>query len=271
MAQVVGGIGISHAPGWLAWPEAAPPAQKRAVADATARVARYLDDARPDFIVALLDDHFENLYRSLMPTFAIGVAEAHSGPADYWMEALGMTEKLVFPGVQEVAGELLEGMIAQNFDVARAGAFEFGNNVLVPWTYIRPQNDIPIIPVMINIFTPPLPRMERAYAFGQALRRAIEALPGDKRVVVMATGGLSHWPPFWMEHHDQQDPFLHRMQRYQTEGRAVLESDANLMVDLAAYEIEMAATSNRLLVNDVWDRAFLDALARRPATVGTRC
>ena len=34
--------------------------------------------------ISILDDHFENLYRNLMPTFAIGIADAHAGPADYW-------------------------------------------------------------------------------------------------------------------------------------------------------------------------------------------
>ncbi len=38
---------------------------------------------------------------------------------------------------------------------------------------------------------PPTPA--RCYAFGQMLRGALEAFSQDLRVVVLATGGLSHW------------------------------------------------------------------------------
>src|SRR5260221_11407233 len=38
----------------------------------------------------------------------------------------------------------------------------------------------------------PIPSARRFYKLGQALRRAIESYPEDLRVVVVATGGLSH-------------------------------------------------------------------------------
>ena len=37
-----------------------------------------------------------------------------------------------------------------------------------------------------------MPKPSRCYAFGQAIGRAIESFGGDKKVVVMGTGGLSH-------------------------------------------------------------------------------
>ena len=38
----------------------------------------------------------------------------------------------------------------------------------------------------------PSPSARRCYRLGQALRRAIESYPEDLRVVIIATGGLSH-------------------------------------------------------------------------------
>jgi 2,3-dihydroxyphenylpropionate 1,2-dioxygenase len=262
MAQVVGGLCVSHAPGWLGWPEAPPLEQRNAVANAAKRVAQYIDDIRPQVIIAILDDHFENHYRSLMPTFSIGIADNNSGPADYWLEALRLKEKQTVPGMPELANSILTHMIHSGFDLARLGAVEYGNNLAVPWQYLRPQNDLPIIPVFINVFSPPLTPVSRAYQFGEALRRAVEAAPQSQRVAFMATGGLSHWPPFWMEHHREQPEFLERMRRYQEEGRPVLDKDPNLMVDLGAFEIAMARTSNRPLVNTQWDRDFLAALGK---------
>ena len=50
-----------------------------------------------------------------------------------------------------------------------------------------------MVPVMVNTYFPPnQPTPKRCYAFGQAVRRAIESWKSDKRVALMASGGLSH-------------------------------------------------------------------------------
>ena len=262
MAEIVGGICVSHAPGWLGWPDAPPAEQRASMARFTQEVVDYLDEIRPDVIIAVLDDHFENLYRNLMPTFGIGIANAHAGPADYWLEALGLKEKIAVPSDPVLARELLAHLLSDGFDIARMGAIEYGNNLIVPWHFICPGNDIPVIPVFVNVFTPPLPTVARAFALGEALSRAVRKSAFGGRVAFAGTGGLSHWPPVWMEQSDGEDAFLERMRRFQTDGRPILEADPNLMVDLAAYEIEMARTSNQPLVNAQWDRDFLAALGR---------
>src|SRR5437016_2807115 len=55
-------------------------------------------------------------------------------------------------------------------------------------------HQVPIVPVSINTYYPPnQPRAARCYALGKAIRRAIAAWPGDERVAVVASGGLSHF------------------------------------------------------------------------------
>jgi len=49
-----------------------------------------------------------------------------------------------------------------------------------------------IVPVEINVLQHPLPTPLRCYKLGQAVRRAVESWPGDLKVVVVGTGGLSH-------------------------------------------------------------------------------
>ncbi|SIT40763.1 PydA [Paraburkholderia piptadeniae] len=262
MSELVAAISMSHAPGMLGWPDHPPVEMQRDMQRAVDEIASYLEAARPDLIVAILDDHFENLYRNLMPVFAIGVAEQHVGPAAYWLEALRLMRQTVFGGAPREAEWLLREMVGRGFDVARMGEIEYGNNLMVPIQFIRPEADIPIVPVFVNVFSAPVATTRRAYAFGEALREAIAAMPGNRRVAVLATGGLSHWPPFWRDRPEDQQGFLTRMKRFQTEGRAVLATDPNLMTDLGAYEIEMARTSKVPLVNERWDRAILDAYAR---------
>ena len=53
---------------------------------------------------------------------------------------------------------------------------------------------VPIVPVFLNAYYPPnQPSPARCVALGEALRRAVEAFPGDARIGVMASGGLSHF------------------------------------------------------------------------------
>lgn len=51
-----------------------------------------------------------------------------------------------------------------------------------------------MVPVLINTYYPPnAPLAKRVYAFGQALREAIESWDSDKTVAIIASGGLSHF------------------------------------------------------------------------------
>ena len=57
---------------------------------------------------------------------------------------------------------------------------------------MTPRFDLPVVPVNINCQGPPLTPLHRAWAFGEALRSACDAVP--ERVALVSTGGISHWP-----------------------------------------------------------------------------
>ena len=53
---------------------------------------------------------------------------------------------------------------------------------------------VPIVPVFLNAYFPPnQPTPARCFALGEALAEAVAAFPGDRRVGIMASGGLSHF------------------------------------------------------------------------------
>ncbi len=266
MVEIVGAISMSHAPGAVGWADRPPEDQKQRLNQIHETLRARLDAAKPDLIVAFLDDHFENLFRTLMPSLAIGIAETHSGPADYMMEALKFTEKAVMPGKPAVAETMLRRLTAAGFDLARMGEVEYGNNLLVPLSFIRPEFDVPVIPLLINVFSPPLISYGRAFDFGAAVRDVLDEMPGGLRVFFLATGGLSHWPPVWMEGAPEDDTFLQRMRTYQTQGPKVLAGDPELYSDLARYEIQMMTHMQwplghqHPLVNPDWDREVLAAI-----------
>jgi protocatechuate 4,5-dioxygenase beta chain len=51
---------------------------------------------------------------------------------------------------------------------------------------------VQIVPININTVQFPLPTARRAYKMGQAVGRAIQSWDSDKKVMVLASGGLSH-------------------------------------------------------------------------------
>ncbi|KAF2105967.1 protocatechuate-dioxygenase subunit beta [Lophiotrema nucula] len=268
MGKIVAGVGLSHAPGAIGFPETAPPHQRESTEKATRDLGITLEEAKPDVIFAFLDDHFENFYRNHMPTIAVSIADYHEGPADQWMEPLHIHKKTKFPGNPKVAEHLINSLVDQGFDVSRTGSVEYGNNLLMPWVLMK--TDLPnvsIVPIFLNVFTPPLMRYSRAYALGEACRKAAESLPDSTRVAFLCTGGLSHWPPYWSPTQagdPPSDPFLALMKRYQTEGKSVLKEHPDLFEKFDDYEIEMAKkneyplNSKHPLVNNEWDLKFLD-------------
>ena len=174
------------------------------------------------------------------PTTAVAASVPHSASAgrkSSRLEALRIERKEDIACDEGMAEFILGWLLKDDFDVARMGSIEYGNNLMVPLELIRPQHDIPLIPVFTNVFSPPLTTMSRVYAFGESVRAAAEAAPGAKRVAFLATGGLSHWPPIWIPSSPASDTFLQRMKRFQTEGRPVLVEDPKLLTDLAAYEL----------------------------------
>jgi hypothetical protein len=56
------------------------------------------------------------------------------------------------------------------------------------------QNPVPAVPIFLNTyFAPNQPRPRRCYAFGQAVRQAVVGFPGQERIGILASGGLSHF------------------------------------------------------------------------------
>ena len=103
-----------------------------------------------------------------------------------------------YPVDAALAHHIIERLIDNEFDVATAKsvapgqgeghAFGFVHNRLL-------QGDAPpIVPIFLNTYSPPnLAGPRRCYRLGQAIADAVAAYPGDARVGILASGGLSHF------------------------------------------------------------------------------
>jgi Catalytic LigB subunit of aromatic ring-opening dioxygenase len=108
----------------------------------------------------------------------------------------------VYAGMPAEADALVRSLIEQDFDVATSARLPKGADRQegIPHAYgfiyrrILQDAPPPSIPVFVNVGVPPNQvQAPRALAFGRALAKAVQALPGDARVAIIASGGMSHF------------------------------------------------------------------------------
>ena len=198
MAVLSGVFATAHSPGLTGFPERADPAKRDAVMAGFGEAAKRIADIGPDAIVAVSVEHFTNFFLANLPAFAVVTSDRHLGPATAEMGEFLQIKQRHYPGAPELAEHIYRYALAHEFDPALAdGGFDFDENFCVPSRLLQTEG-IPIVPIVVNGVNPPYPPPKRCYDFGRMLRGAIEAagavLPGTVRsVVVLATGGLSHW------------------------------------------------------------------------------
>jgi hypothetical protein len=173
---------------------------------AMGRLRRELEAASPDVIVVVGDDQHEQFLDDNMPMFSVfcgssmQIVKRRRPDAPEWIRAeeegtLRMPEEA--PAAQDLGGHLIDYLRNNDFDVASCAQLKpsvgLGHAFSFLYRYIHPEAEVPMVPVMVNTFFPPnQPTPRRCYALGEALREAIESWESDKRVAVVASGGLSH-------------------------------------------------------------------------------
>lgn len=184
--QVVGAFACSHAALFVTRREAAPATQCVRIYGAFARMGQLIRELRPDALVIVGTDHGRIYPLSGMPQYLIGVSEQAVGIGDAGLR------KETLPLHQGFARSILEGVLEEGVDLAFSEAMSIDHSFLTPLLLALPELDIPIVPIVQNCNAPPLPSLERAYQVGRILARVLTRGP-EGRVVVIGTGGLSHW------------------------------------------------------------------------------
>jgi protocatechuate 4,5-dioxygenase beta chain/2,3-dihydroxyphenylpropionate 1,2-dioxygenase len=232
--KVVGAIAASHSPGITGWPERAEPAKRKAVEDAYAEARRRLDALEPDAIVAVSVEHFTNFHLGNLPAFAVATGESYLGPVTAEMGKFIDVEQHQYPGDAALGRHLYQFALESEFDPALVeGGLDFDENFCVPFKHLDPESRYPLVPVIVNGVNPPWPTPKRCYDFGRMIRRAVEAQTAAQRVVVIGTGGLSHWvglPQSGKINADFDRDFLSRL----------ASGDARRLTDYTQAEIDEA-------------------------------
>lgn len=223
MATIVGALAMSHGPQLimpaLQWADL--PTRSRGPFNPKPDIARELTDSamlakearckealaalseqlyrwRPDAVIVIGDDQHENVLDDNQPPFLIYMAKE----ADATLHFLYLGDKAEnqvthYPVAADLARSLLDGLMEADFDPAWSTETReetgLGHAFGRALNFLMPAEKFPIVPLMVNTYYPPAPSARRCLQLGKAIRSTIEALPGDARVVLLASGGLSHF------------------------------------------------------------------------------
>jgi protocatechuate 4,5-dioxygenase, beta chain len=234
VATVIGGIGISHTPTMgveydrgMASPDGFSP-RWRPWYDGTRRVAELLARLAPDHLVVVYNDHLNHFDLDNYPALAIGVGERFKQADEGW----GPRDLPDLGGDTRWGLHLTKQLTAREFDltVSQDLAIDHGVFSWLPYVYRRTGDrtgggwPVTVTPIAVNMVRQPLPTASRLRSLGAAIRASVEAFPGGERVLVIATGGMSHQisgARFGMANEDLDRWFLARLPDHLDELAAI--------------------------------------------------
>jgi protocatechuate 4,5-dioxygenase, beta chain len=192
MARIIGGVTTSHVPAIgaaIAKGRQQDPYWKPFF-DGFGPVRHWLAETRPDTAVVVYNDHGLNFFLDKMPTFAVGAAAEYRNADEGW----GIPQVPPFVGDMALSWHLIESLIGEEFDLTTCQEMVVDHAFTLPMALLWPDQVWPVkvVPVCINTVQAPLPSARRVWKLGEAIGRAIAAWPGDEKVLVLGTGGLSH-------------------------------------------------------------------------------
>ena len=189
MAKLAGVFAASHAPllarDWHLFGEPL----KANVTSAYRRLGARLNAAKADIIVEIAPDHWSNFFINNLPNVCIGIADTHLGPPEPFLKGFGHD---TLPGDAAFASFLLETALERGFEPSVSHQLKLDHGFCLPLWRMELEPLPRIVPVVINSLEPPMPTIARCFSWGKLIAHAIEAYPGNERIAIIASGGLSH-------------------------------------------------------------------------------
>lgn len=182
ISSVIGGAMLPHAPQFFTMPRNEDRGTVERVRTVAAEIGARLKAMAPDLWIIFSNDHAEQFFHMAAPPFTIHVGDEATGAF------AGHEFRWKIPSA--IGFELVRQLYRQGFDPAFTSVAKIDYAMGIPLTHLGIEN--PVLPIFVNAYLPPQPTMERCYAFGQAVARVVTAT--SLRTVVVASGGMSHFP-----------------------------------------------------------------------------
>ncbi len=187
MGKIVAAVATVHAPQLFVRPPTEIPEQLDAEIAAMRELGKDLDEAKPDLVIVIGSDHLETFFLSSVPTFAVVAGE--------YSHAHFANKNWELPVHLPFAEYMLEKLVQRGFDMAYSQDAVLGHSFAAVYEWVIEGRKIPVVPVFVNAYLPPLPSPQRCAALGKAIAEIVAERP--ERVAIVASGGLSHYPGTW--------------------------------------------------------------------------
>lgn len=185
MGEIVAALATTHAPQLLIRPRDTEDAEEVARTQAAMRrLGERLEASGADTIVIVALDHLENYLDHVVAPFIVYTGDEVEGEFGPYRPR--------FTVDRELAERILHGVLDADVDVAWSQRTVLDHSFVVPLHFIQPARRVPIVPIVVNAYMAPQPSPRRCVALGRALREVI--LASDRRVALLASGGMSHYP-----------------------------------------------------------------------------
>ncbi len=211
---------------------------------------RFVRDFDPDVVVNFGPDHYNGFFYRLMPAFCIGYAAESIG--DYGSQA----GRLDVP--EDFARDLAESVIGAGIDLTVSLDMQVDHGAVQPMEIV--YGDIaakPFVPIFINSVAPPFTPVQRVRLLGEAVGRHLAER--DEKVLLIASGGLSHDPPV------PRLATATAQQRSMLMGEGgPLSPDAREARQQRVIDTAREFAAGTAQIQDLapeWDREFMDILA----------
>lgn len=191
MAELVDVMVVPHDPTLPGWVQDPPWPFIEGARDEVQALRSRLAEAAPDVIVMVGSDHFSQFFLDAMPAFLVAKPTRVRGPFPDEAAGFGL-EPYDVPCDRALARALLRGGMERDVDFAASDDVVVDHAFTIPLNFIRPEQDIPVVPVFTNVMAPPVPPGRRFHRVGEVIREVIEAYDADQRVAVVTTAHMSN-------------------------------------------------------------------------------
>lgn len=177
---------------------------QRAIADLTTA----FNEFAPDVVIIIGDDQHEMFTGDVIPAIAIYCDDSIDDiprPLDT-LHASQVSGEWAYHGEERVTrpthgrlGRHLVGELTRaGFDITQIRSQPAGHTIGHAYTFVQRRlmvdRIVPIVPIMVNTdHTLSSPRPERCWQLGTAIRAAVDSFPTGDRVLIIGSGGLSHF------------------------------------------------------------------------------
>ena len=193
MARIIGGIATSHTPtiGFAYDRQKGNDPVWAPIFEGYKPVQKWLADNKPDVLFFIYNDHVTSFFFDHYSAFVLGIGELYSS-AD---EGGGPRALPPVKGHTGLSHHIGTALMADEFDMSFFQDKPLDHGFLSPLSMLCPHEPdwpVKVVPLQVGVLQFPIPTALRCYKLGLSLRKAIESYPEDLKVVIVATGGVSH-------------------------------------------------------------------------------